>query len=169
MNTTQMTHWRDVRHITLMCACYIATLMLCGALSPYQWNGSSSVPIGLYRVRHGRPEAGELIAFCLPKEDALYAKARGYIHFGVSCPGWTQPLLKPVVAVAGDAITIAPSGVTVREFPLSNTKVFETDSQGRPHTIAMEYGSYRVPSDMVFVLSAFHERRWDSRFFGLWP
>jgi len=71
--------------------------------------------------------------------------------------------------VAGDSLTIAPEGVTVREFPLSHTKVFETDSQGRPHTIAMEYGSYRVPSDMVFVLSACHERSWGSRYFGFVP
>ena len=169
MNATQKVHWPDVRHITKMCVLFVAILMLCGAFSPYQWNGSSSVPIGLYRVRYGRPEVGELIAFCLPKEVALYAKARGYIGFGFSCPGWTQPLLKPVVAVAGDAITIAPSAVTVRGFALSNTQVFETDSQGRPHEISMEYGSYRVPSDMVFVLSAFHERSWDSRYFGFVP
>ena len=103
MQTTQTTHWRDGRHITLMCALSVAILMLCAALLPYRWNGSASVPIGLYRVRHGQPEAGALIAFCLPKKVALYAKERGYIGFGFSCPGWTQPLLKPVVAVDGDA------------------------------------------------------------------
>src|ERR1044071_6885634 len=127
MNATQKVQWPDGRHITKMCVLFVAILLLCGAFSPYRWNGSSSVPIGLYRVRNRQPEAGKLVAFCLPKEVALYAKARGYIGFGFSCPGWTQPLLKPVVAVAGDSITIAPAGVMVRGFPLSNTKVFETD------------------------------------------
>src|SRR5215813_1310371 len=103
MQTKEKTHCREGRHITLMCACCIALMTLGAGLSPYRWNGSSSVPIGFYRVRHERPGAGALIAFCLPKPIALYAKARGYIHFGFTCPGWTQPLLKPVVAVAGDA------------------------------------------------------------------
>jgi conjugative transfer signal peptidase TraF len=166
MKTQQTTMYRRVLYITKMCVICIAILVLCGALLPYRWNGSASVPIGLYRVRHRRPEAGELIAFCLPKEVALYAKERGYIGFGFSCPGWTQPLLKPVVAVAGDAVSIAPAGVTVRGYALSHTQIFETDSQGRAHVVWIMPGDYRVPSDMVFVLSAFHERSWDSRYFG---
>src|SRR5262245_26612299 len=144
MNTTQKVHWRSGRHITFLCALSLPVMMLCGALSPYRWNGSSSVPIGVYHVRRGQPEVGELIAFYLPKEVALYAKERGYIGFGFSCPGWAQPLLKPVVAVAGDAVTIAPTGVTVRGFALSNTKVFEADSQGRAHVVWIMPGDYRV-------------------------
>ena len=169
MNTTQKVHWRTARYSIFLYALCVSILMLCGALSPYRWNGSASVPIGVYRVRHGRPEVGELIAFCLPKEVARYAKERGYVGFGFFCPGWTQPVLKPVVAVAGDAVTIAPAGVTVRGFSLSNTKVFETDSQGRDHVVWIMPGDYRVPSDMVFVMSAFHERSWDSRYFGFVP
>ncbi len=169
MNTIQKIHCRTARHITLMYACCVAILMLCGALSPYRWNGSASVPIGLYHVRYGHPEAGALIAFCLPREVALYAKERGYIGFGFSCAGWAQPVLKPVVAVAGDAVTIAPAGVTVRGYALSNTKVFETDSQGREHHVWITEGTHVVPPGFVFVLSAFHERSWDSRYFGFVP
>jgi conjugative transfer signal peptidase TraF len=120
-------------------------------------------------MRHGQPEVGELIAFCLPKEVALYATERGYIGFGFSCPGWAQPVLKPVVAMAGDAVTIAPAGVTVRGFPLSHTKVFETDSNGREHHVWITEGAHVVPPGFVFVLSAFHERSWDSRYFGFVP
>ena len=152
-----------------MCVLGVTVMMLGPVVLPYRWNGSASVPIGLYRVRHGRPEPWKLVAFCLPKAVALYAKARGYIGFGFSCPGWTQPLLKPVAAVAGDAVTIAPAGVTVRGVPLSNTKVFSADSQGRLHLVWISEGEHIVPPGFVFVLSALHERSWDSRYFGCIP
>src|ERR1043166_7141979 len=147
MKTRETTMYSRMPYLTKMCLLSVAAMLLCGAVSPYRWNGSASVPIGLYRERPRRPEAGELIAFCLPKEVALYAKERGYIGFGFSCPGWAQPLLKPVVAVAGEAVSIAPAGVTVRGYALSHTQIFETDSQGRAHVVWIMPGDYRVPSD----------------------
>src|SRR5262249_42122808 len=141
---TQTIHWGWARHITLMCVLYQAIMMLNGALAPYRWNWSASVPVGLYYMSHRSPEIGELVAFCLPKEIAQYAKARGYIGFGFSCPGWTQPLLKPVVATAGDSVAIAPAGVTVRGVTVSNTRVFTADSQGRPQVVWIAAGEHIV-------------------------
>ena len=65
-------------------------------------------------------------------------------------------------------VTIAPSGVTVRGFPLSNTKVFDTDSKGEGITSG-SCPATTVFRRTVFVLSAFHERSWDSRYFGFVP
>ncbi len=147
----------------------IAGLIVLPGLFPYRWNLSASVPVGLYRFSHGAIEPGSVVSFCLPEAVARYAKARGYIGFGFPCPGWTQPLLKPVVAVAGDAIQITREGVTVRGLPVAHTPVFTHDSQRRLHTLRLPEGESVVPPGSVFVLSALHERSWDSRYFGPIP
>ena len=170
MHTPQIIQYGTLQRVTKMYllsgALVLSGLMLCPALFPYRWNTSASVPIGLYRVQYGQPEAGALVAFCLPKDIALYAKGRGYIGFGFSCPGWTQELLKPIGAVAGDVVGIAPEGVTVRGIFHTNTRVFEADSEGREHHVWIETGSHVVPEGYVFFLSEYHPRSWDSRYFG---
>ncbi len=133
--------------------------------TPFMWLTTHSLPWGIYRRTHETIERGRLVHFCLPEFFARYALERGYVHGGW-CPGATQELVKMVAAVAGDAVQITEDSVSVNGTPIPNTPVYATDSRGRVHHIWRPEGEFMVPDGQVFVVSNFHPRSWDSRYFG---
>ncbi|HEX4368281.1 MAG TPA: S26 family signal peptidase, partial [Rhodopila sp.] len=78
------------------------------------WNATPSMPEGLWRVAvlHGPPARGAVVTFCADKAVARVAVARGYLEPG-PCAGGAEALLKPVVAVPGDVVTVNAFGMTV--------------------------------------------------------
>src|SRR5437868_4858562 len=73
-------------------------------------NHTPSFPIGFYWTVHKNPERGDLVLFHPPEVPAFaLAKARGYIGSG----GWYpyEMMLKRIVAVGGDAVSIDAGGV----------------------------------------------------------
>ena len=52
---------------------------------------------------------------CVSADAAAVARARGYLLPG-PCPGGVQPVLKPVVAVAGDIVELGPETVVVNGY-----------------------------------------------------
>ena len=61
------------------------------------WNGSPSVPVGLYLVTKASPRVGDLVVLRLPPVIAAFAARRGYLPTSAY-------LLKPIAAVAGDLV-----------------------------------------------------------------
>src|SRR3954453_3530517 len=110
-------------------------------------NASPSLPIGLYVVTSD-PNA-ELVEFCPDEPAASVGIHRGYRSRG-NCPDGGTPLLKPVIASAGDVVQVARTGLTVNGSMLPNTERQVRDTRGREMP-AVPDGTYTVPPGMIWV------------------
>ena len=135
------------------------------AFMGFRLNLSSSFPPGIYRAA---PQ-GPLASVCLTGEAARLAGERGYVRAGV-CPGQLAPLMKRVVAQAGDEIELTATGVTVNGRPLANTAPRPHDSKGRlmPALLTTPGGIYRLrlADGQVWIASSYNAGSFDSRYFG---
>jgi conjugative transfer signal peptidase TraF len=128
-----------------------------------RWNASPSLPRGLYRLLPaGAPHPGQIVLACPPAAFARLARARGYLPPG-PCPGGSQPLGKLLLAVDGDRLDVAPSGITLNGVSLPATASAAADAAGR--TLPHQLGPHRVPPGAVWLISP-HPRSLDSRYFG---
>ena len=134
---------------------------LCGLVG-VRINYSPSLPIGLYLTSND--PTSTLIEFCPAEPFAGLAISRGYRERGV-CHDGATPLMKPVVARAGDIVTLSEQGIAMNGNLLPNTAPRTTDSQGRP-LIPWPFGRYAVAPNTVWVASSHHPRSFDSRYFG---
>src|SRR5690349_11619406 len=86
-------------------------------------NHTPSLPMGIWGIEplHGQPQQGQIVSVCPPDTDILRkARDRGYVSWG-RCPGGYEPMLKPVIAIPGDVVSITARGVTVNGVPVSNS------------------------------------------------
>jgi conjugative transfer signal peptidase TraF len=125
-------------------------------------NLSSSLPVGLYLK--SADSRTPLVEFCPEEPAATLAIVRGYRSPG-NCPDGATPLLKPIVAVAGDVVEVSALGLTVNHTLLSNTKPRLSDAHGRRMN-PWPLGTYRVVPGTVWVVSSFNSQSFDSRYFG---
>jgi len=130
-------------------------------------NVSTSAPLGLYRTIAGTPTRGTFVVVCLPADVAAFGRARGYLSAG-NCAAAAQPVLKRVVAVTGDTVTVDGTGVSVNGEPFSTQSVQERDHAGRPLP-HLPFGHHRVASGQVWLLGLSATSSWDSRYFGPVP
>ncbi len=133
-------------------------------------NATPSMPRGLWRVvdRDAPLHRGEIVTVCPPDITPVRQGAeRGYIPAG-NCPGGYQALVKPVVAIAGDLVSVTPGGVSVNDEPVQGTAQLAQDSAGRPLR-AVPTGAYRVAQGDIWLLSGHDARSFDSRYFGAVP
>lgn len=145
----------------------VAILMVVTALAGgYRLNLTPSVPIGLWRiVPVNRPVAiNELVFICPPDTAEIReARARGYLHSGF-CPSGVAPLIKTVIAVAGQHVEIGAS-VIVDGRVVASSSLAHRDGKGRP---LAPFPSGMVPQGYVFLHSTF-PGSYDSRYFGPAP
>jgi conjugative transfer signal peptidase TraF len=139
----------------------IAVFQLFGFLG-LRINTSPSLPVGLYVVT--TDGSANLVEFCPAEPFAELSLLRGYRDSG-NCQDGGAPLLKPVVAKAGDIVELSGRGISVNGLLLPNTAPLSKDSKGRPLT-AWPFGRYPLTSDTVWVASSYHSRSFDSRYFG---
>jgi conjugative transfer signal peptidase TraF len=131
-----------------------------------RWNHTPSYPRGLWRIVSPYDPAhakGSLVLFCPPATTLFrVGRERGYLAAGV-CSGGTGALIKRVVAVPGDRVTVTPNGVSVNGRELPNSRALPVDAAGRPLPSA---SGGPVPPGRVWVLSEYHPRSFDSRYYG---
>jgi conjugative transfer signal peptidase TraF len=139
----------------------IAVFQLFGLLG-LQINTSPSLPLGLYVVTTDR--SANLVEFCPAEPFATLSLIRRYRDPGI-CRDGGAPLLKPIVAKAGDAVELSERGISVNGLLLPNTAPLSKDTRGRPLT-AWSIGRYPVSPGTVWVASSYHSRSFDSRYFG---
>jgi len=118
------------------------------------WNGSSSIPIGLYALTNGIAAKGQLAVVRLPNATKLLASARGYLP----ASGW---LIKPVVAVSGD--TVCRHGQIIRISGRLRALAHRRDTRQR--LLPRWHGCRHLTAAEVFVLST-EPGSFDSRYFG---
>lgn len=140
----------------------IAMFQVCGWLG-VRINLSPSLPVGLYITS----AAGRLVEFCPAEPFASLSLLRGYRDRG-ACADGGAPLLKPVVAVAGDEVALSPAGLAVNGGRIPNTVPMGTDTKGRQLRHG-PFGRFRVAPGTVWVASAYNARSFDSRYFGPVP
>ena len=147
---------------------WLATALAHGA--GLRINHTPSLPIGLWRITSiGTPLArGAVVSVCPPNAAILHqAHARGYLGPG-RCPGGFEPLLKPVIALAGDRVTLGADGVVVNGEPVLGSARLAADGAGRPIP-AIPFGVYTAQPGEIWLLSTAHPQSFDSRYFGAVP
>jgi conjugative transfer signal peptidase TraF len=130
-------------------------------------NHTPSLPVGLWRIAplRGPLARGVIVSFCPPATAALAAaRLRGFLGPG-RCPGGVEPMLKPVVAIAGDRVSLGADGVTVNERPIPGSRRLGADGAGRP-ILAIPLGDDIVGESAFWALSTDDPGSFDSRYFG---
>ena len=129
-------------------------------------NLTPSYPLGLWRIEPlARAVAiGDRIFICPPQSATFeLARERGYLRRGL-CPGWFSPLIKTVVARAGQHVII-DGDIAVDGTRLAHSSVRPADGEGR--ALRPDPGG-TVPAGKLFLFSEF-AGSYDSRYFGPIP
>jgi len=131
-------------------------------------NSTPSMARGLYVVvPDSSPRPGQVVAVCVPDRAAAETyRARQYLRSSSRCPVGLAPLLKPLVAGPGDTVTITAQGVEVNGSLQPNSRVMDTDSEGRPvDHLPLGWSATLGPRE-YFALATRIERSLDSRYYG---
>lgn len=148
-----------------------AVLTLTGAAGIFYFAGirinvTPSLPLGLYIATGHGPIRGEVAEFC-PVGMSAEESAR-YRGFGVACADHAIPLLKPIVALAGDQVEFAATGIAVNGVRIPNTAPRSVDGKGRAIR-AYPPGKRTLREGEVVVASSYHVGSYDSRYMGPIP
>jgi conjugative transfer signal peptidase TraF len=144
-------------------------ILLCGlsgaVQAGFRVNLTPSMPKGLWHVQPvATVHRGDTVVVCAPPLETSEGLERGYIGAG-GCPGGSEPLLKPVAAVAGDVVSVGRDVVAVNGQALPDVVPLTHDSAGRP-LFGVAPGNYRVRDGEVWVVSSHVPNSWDSRYWG---
>lgn len=125
-------------------------------------NLTDSLPRGLWVEVGGRRaiEPGDVVKACLPAT----AQDRRYIGPGF-CPNGLMPVLKPVVATAGDRVTTSAGGISVNGRMVPGSTPLARDEAGRA-LHHYPFGTYPVAAGEAWLISNYNRLSYDSRYFG---
>ena len=128
-------------------------------------NTTPSLPVGFYKVVDEPIASGAYVAFCPPRNEVFdMAKDRFYINPGY-CPGGYGLLLKRVLALSGDTVSIDQAGIFVNGEHLPNSAQLTADADG--HALP-QYRLQAVLDDSEYLLlSDLNPQSFDARYFGL--
>lgn len=141
-----------------------------GYLAGARINRTRSLPRGLYWTVDKVPEKGDIVAFW-PRDTEVMreARRRGYIIGGVynaTEGGGYGLLLKRLMAVSGDTVSITDAGVEINGTFVPNTKPLDADNVGDPLP-RLRFTGYRIKENEVLLISDHLPRSFDGRYFGI--
>ena len=131
------------------------------------FNTTSSFPLGLYKISSKEHyNKGDLVSFCaMPSSTFTKMIEEGYTQPNPNCPDKTPQLLKKIVALAGDNITIEKS-LLVNNKPIKNSTIFKKDHNGN---LLYTQSSQTIKRGYFWAMSDYNEKSYDSRYFGQVP
>lgn len=139
--------------------------IMISASSSYIINTSISIPKGIYKIENSKSNLknGDLISFCLNDSEflkfALHFKFIEKKYNGKWCNG-IQPILKPIVAMQGDKVSITSQGIEVNGIILKNTKPIPAiHSMSEMKNVILKENEYIVASE--------EENGFDSRYYKI--
>jgi conjugative transfer signal peptidase TraF len=141
----------------------VGLLAATAAIGGVRINTSYSLPLGIYVRTHDR--GARLIEFCPVEPFASESSERGYRTHGTACADGSVPLLKPIVAVAGDRVVLSDEGMRVNGCLLPKTAPLFRDAAGRS-LHPWPFGVYVVEDGAVWVASTYNRGSYDSRYMG---
>ena len=118
------------------------------------WNGSASVPRGLYGIEDRAPKRGELVLARAPESALRVAISRGYLPSDM-------PVVKHLVAVEGDEICRFGTEISINGTVVATAQI--RDLEGR--LVPSWRGCERLDDGEVFLL-ADHPHSFDGRYWG---
>lgn len=132
----------------------------------FRINLTNSIPIGLYRMSAIGNLKNNYVIFCPDNREAFkLGLARNYINNGLSCHGYGY-LMKKVVAISGDLISVTTKGVFVNQAPIPFSMPKLSDGFNRPlpqwHT-----SDYKLKKNEVLTMTSQSEWSFDGRYYGL--
>jgi conjugative transfer signal peptidase TraF len=133
-------------------------------------NTTPSLPMGLWLTTAAPAplRVHQVVAFCPPATAPFeLAYRRDYLAKG-ACPSGFEQMLKPIVALAGDTVTISPAGIAVDGALIPSSRPLLCDSNGRALQTVPD-GTYQVTAGEMWLVSSFNPRSYDSRYFGPVP
>jgi type IV secretory pathway protease TraF len=153
-----MRHNRECRLtqiLVLAASAPVSSLVLTSQPTPLLiYNGSQSVPIGLYSIDHSRPNRGDLVLVRPWPELARLLARHDILPAGV-------PLLKTVAAVTDD--NVCRDGFAISVNGVVAAKILDSDANGR--ALSGWSSCRKLVRGELFLLQP-HPRSFDSRYFG---
>ncbi len=145
-------------------SCLLLLLVFIGiSCLDFRINTTASMPKVIYRTSEGQLSRGTDVELCLDGENAKLALEREYLKPG-RCEAGVIPLVKAIVGLPGDKITISQNGIAVNDQLRPLSAIRPLDSKGRPMISRLQTGL--IPEGKALVLSE-HEGGFDGRYFGL--
>ncbi|HFS5637851.1 TPA: conjugative transfer signal peptidase TraF [Legionella bozemanae] len=151
--------------ITIFLISTIAAGMLLNSMG-FRINLTESIPVGLYRITGTEPLKHAYVIFCPDDRQSFrLAKNRGYIDHGLYCNGYGY-LMKKVVAVSGDILSVTNEGVYVNQMliPYSKPKLQDGMNRTLPQWQIM---NYQLQEDEIMTMTSQSEWSFDGRYYGL--
>ena len=145
----------------------LAALVFGGAtVSGVRLNTSPSMPRGLWLVHDtpARVHRGDVVAACLEPSEAV----KYYVGPGDCQSTSLEPVIKPVIAVAGDTVAITETGVVVDGSPIRHSARLSRDGHVRSMAVLFPpliKGAVVVPPGFVWLVAPMDES-FDSRYLG---
>lgn len=134
-----------------------------GHSSPLLRLEDASMPGGIYLMLPIAPtKRGQTVLFCPGQyQSRLVARLTGESGY---CSGGSTALVKTLVALPGDSVTIDSTGVYVNGLLLPNSRPLQHTSDGRP----VSYYPFNQSLDdgWCLTMSLYNPRSVDSRYFG---
>jgi conjugative transfer signal peptidase TraF len=122
-------------------------------------NRTHSLPVGLYYWSDVPIKKGSIVLF---RPDSKHPLEQLGVERGYEVPG--LPLLKRVVALEGDWVSVSSSGVIINDQLLPNSAPLLRDKGGMALPV-MNMDHYRLGTDQAFLMGV-TPSSWDSRYFG---
>lgn len=158
-----------MKKLSVFIAIFLISLITLGALfhaMGFRINLTESIPIGLYRITSAESLKNAYVIFCPDdRESFRLAKNRGYIDHGLNCGGYGY-LMKKVVAVSGDILSVTPEGVSVNQIllPFSKPKLKDGINRALPQWRTLDYP---LKENEVMTLTSQSKWSFDGRYYGL--
>ncbi|HHT9914899.1 TPA: conjugative transfer signal peptidase TraF [Legionella pneumophila] len=136
------------------------------AVIGFRINLTDSIPVGLYRITHEGHLKNAFVIFCPDDREAFrLGLNRGYIDHGLYCGGYGY-LMKKVVAMRGDIISVTDAGVFVNQdhIPFSKPKLKDGLNRLLPQ---WQVSNYQLKEDELLTMTSQSEWSFDGRYYGL--
>jgi conjugative transfer signal peptidase TraF len=129
-------------------------------------NTTDSVPRGVYQLSNSTELKSNYVLFC-PDEREIFSQAidRGYLHKGF-CESGTGYMIKKVVAISGDTISIGDNGVFVNGKLQPFSKPLAQDGAGRELT-SFKLSNYKLNNEELLTMTDQNDWSFDGRYYGL--
>lgn len=131
----------------------------------FRLNLSESIPIGLYRITNKAAVKKAYVIFCPNNRQTFkLARNRGYIDHGI-CSHSFGYLMKKVVAIAGDVVSVTNEGVFInnRLLPHSKPKLCDGLNRDLPQ---WRVSHYQLQQGEVMTMTNQSDWSFDSRYYG---
>lgn len=139
--------------VALVALVSMALVAICAKYMGLVFNVTNSMPDRFYFLGHGAKHS--MHSFCSPIPHPSLARG--------PCTDGSLPLIKRVVGVAGDLITVTDAGIEINGRPVPNSKPLDADTRGS--ALPRLRGSWNLKPGEVWVAGE-HPNSFDSRYFG---